>query len=95
SNMSVEVMCEHLHISQSYFSALFKKVTSQTYVNYLTEIRLQKALELLEHTEEKTYFIANSVGYDEPNYFSYVFKKRFGISPSQYRIQHQNNGAEQ
>ncbi len=83
--LTVDVMCEHLHISQSYFSALFKKITGQTYVNYLTEFRLQKALELLAGSDAKTYCIAGAVGYEEPNYFSYVFRKRFGITPSAYR----------
>ncbi len=83
--LTVDAMCEHLHISQSYFSSLFKKITCQTYVNYLTEFRLHKALELLAGSDAKTYFIAGAVGYEEPNYFSYVFRKRFGITPSAYR----------
>ncbi|MEG0833582.1 MAG: response regulator [Oscillospiraceae bacterium] len=85
SELSVEALCERLHLSQSYFSTLFKHTTGQSYVNFVTELRMQKALELLRDTEEKTYIIARSVGYEEPNYFSYVFKKRFGKSPSQYR----------
>ncbi len=42
-------------------------------------------MELLRATDDKTYMVAEKVGYDEPNYFSYVFKKRFGVSPSQFR----------
>ncbi|MEG1876444.1 MAG: response regulator [Lachnospiraceae bacterium] len=83
--LSVEMVCEHLHISQAYFSTIFKKETGVSYVNYLTDIRLNKAVELLNETEDKTYIIADKVGYTEPNYFSYVFKKKFGISPSKYR----------
>ena len=52
---------------------------------YLTEVRLQKAEELLEKTDDKTYEIAQKVGYQEQNYFSYVFKKRYGVSPTKYR----------
>ena len=52
---------------------------------YLTEVRLQHALNLLNTTTDKTYMIATAVGYTEPNYFSYVFKKKFGVSPSKYR----------
>lgn len=52
---------------------------------YLTKIRLEHAVELLRTTEDKTYVIAEAVGYTEPNYFSYVFKKQYGISPSKYR----------
>lgn len=83
--LSVEMLCTHLHISQAYFSTVFKKETGQSYVNYLTELRLNKAIELLNKTEDKTYVIASKVGYTEPNYFSYVFKKKFGVSPSKYR----------
>ena len=64
---------------------MFRKVTGQTYIAYLTEARLQKAVELLNETDDKTYVIAQKVGYQEQNYFSYVFKKRFGISPTKYR----------
>ncbi|ROR31705.1 two-component system response regulator YesN [Mobilisporobacter senegalensis] len=83
--LSVETICEHLHISTAYFSTLFKKETGQSYVAYLTKVRLEKAVELLNTTDYKTYIISNKVGYAEPNYFSYVFKKQFGVSPSKFR----------
>ena len=56
-----------------------------SFVAYLTKVRLEHAVELLRTTEDKTYIIASQVGYTEPNYFSYVFKKQYGISPSRYR----------
>lgn len=84
-DLSVEMICRHLHMSPAYFSTMFKKETGQAYIAYLTEVRLDKAVELLNKTEDKTYVIAAKVGYQEPNYFSYVFKKRFGISPTKFR----------
>lgn len=84
-DLSVDTLCEHLHVSQSYFSTIFKQETGVSYVQYLTGLRLDRAVELLQQTDEKTYEIARRVGYDEPNYFSYVFKKHFGVSPTKYR----------
>lgn len=86
-HLSVDRLCEHLHVSSSYFSTIFKQETGQSYVQYLTETRMQQALRLLSETDEKTYLIAGKVGYEEPNYFSYVFKKRFGAPPSKFRGQ--------
>ncbi len=84
-DLSVEMICRHLHMSPAYFSTMFKKETGQAYIAYLTDIRLNKAVELLNKTDDKTYVVAAKVGYQEQNYFSYVFKKKFGVSPTKFR----------
>lgn len=85
SALSLDAVCAQLGVSTAYFSTMFKRETGQGFVGYLTDLRMEKALELLNTTDEKTYQIAASIGYEDPNYFSYVFKKRFGVSPSKYR----------
>lgn len=84
-DLSVEVICRKLNVSAAYFSTIFKKETGKTFVRYLTDYRMEKAVSLLMTGNDKTYVIAEKVGYAEPNYFSYVFKKQFGVSPSKYR----------
>ena len=60
-------------------------IISLVIMNDATNVRLEKAKELLKNTDAKTYEIAEKTGFSEPNYFSFIFKKNLGISPSQYR----------
>lgn len=82
---SVSDMAAMLHISPTYFSKLFKKETGDNYSAYLTKLRMQKAVLLLLNTEMKVFEIASAVGYDDPNYFTNVFRMLHGMSPSDYR----------
>lgn len=83
--LSVESVCNQLHVSTSYFSKVFKQVTGGTFLNYLIGRRMEEAKKLLLQTDYKSHAIGTMVGYPEPNYFSYVFKKNCGISPVKYR----------
>lgn len=85
STLSVEHLCSYLNVSATYFSVMFKKEFGMSFVSYLTKVRLEHAVDLLNNTEDKSYIIAEKVGYTEANYFSYVFKKQYGVSPTKYR----------
>lgn len=82
----LDSLCDEISVSPAYFSTTFKKETGISFVQFLTNTRIEKAKELLKNSEEKTYEIAEKVGFSEPNYFSFTFKKNVGLSPSQYRI---------
>ena len=85
SDLSVEMVCDRLHLSPAYFSTLFKRETGMSFTACVTARRMEQAAALLRHTDEKTYLIAEKTGYLDPNYFSYVFKRHFGLTPSKYR----------
>jgi two-component system response regulator YesN len=91
SELTIDKMCKYLHVSPTYFSNIFKRETRFTFINYLTHIRMEAAKELLRTTNCKGFEIAKRVGYSEPNYFSYCFKKSFSISPSEYRKDFKSN----
>ena len=86
SDISVEKICKHLYVSPTYFSTIFKREAGTSFTDYVNTVRLDAALNLLNTTDYKFYIIAKKVGYTEANYFSYVFKKKFGVSPSKYRV---------
>ena len=85
SDLSVEKLCAYLHLSSTYFSTLFKRETGTSFTAYVTTVRMEVAAEAIRGTEEKTYLIAQRCGYEDPNYFSYVFKRHFGVTPTKYR----------
>lgn len=81
----IDEVCAVLGVSNSYFSSVFKKEAGKSFISYLTDYRMDIAAEMILNTDEKSYTIAEKVGYLDANYFSYVFKKKFGVSPSKYR----------
>lgn len=84
-DISIGRVCKHLHISTGYFSSIFKKEVKMTFVNYLMQIRLEAAKDLLRSTELKAFEIAERIGFADPNYFSFCFRKKYGQSPKEYK----------
>ncbi|GAB1483082.1 response regulator [Treponema sp.] len=85
SDLSLPTLCKELYISTSYFSSIFKKLQGKTFVEQLTEIRINKAKELLRTSNMKTYEIAEKVGYKDAHYFSMSFRKYAGETPTEWR----------
>lgn len=83
--ITLEEIAEHVQLSSNYFSNLFKKATDTTFVDYLTNKRIEKAKELLLDLNYTVYQIATQVGYGDARYFSRVFKSTVGQTPTQYR----------
>ena len=71
----------------SRFSTVFAQETGQTFTEYLTSLRIARARELLRTTDLRSSQIAFEVGYNDAHYFSYLFKKNTGLTPSEYRRQ--------
>lgn len=86
--LSLQQVCNHIYMSMSYFSALFKPHTGETFVEYVTRYRLDKAKEMLAASQLKTYELAAKVGYSDPQYFSVIFKRNTGMTPKEFRAAH-------
>ena len=89
-NLMLPDVAGHVNMSKSRFSAVFSQCTGQTFTEYLIYLRLSKAKELLRTTNYKNSRIAGETGYNDSHYFSYIFKKNTGMTPSEYRAQYQN-----
>lgn len=83
--IGVGSIAQHLGISEGHLSHLFKKETDYTLTNYLTRVRIHRAMELLRDCRAKVYEVAEQVGYRDITYFSATFKKLTGMSPSEYQ----------
>ncbi len=84
-DLKLSDVAEHVHLSPSYLSGVFKKVTGRTVIEYLTKLRLERAKHLLMYSELEVSEIAAAVGYRNHSYFDRVFRSKLDISPSDYR----------
>lgn len=83
-DISLEDVAEQVNISPQYFSKLIKKTTGFNFIDWLSMLRVKKAKELLTNSNLTVKEVCFMVGYKDPNYFSRIFKKRIGITPSEY-----------
>ena len=83
--ISLNTVANVANVSSNHFSALFSQNMGQTFIEYLTSLRMNKAKELLRCTGMRSSEIAGEIGYKDAHYFSYLFKKTQGMTPSEYR----------
>lgn len=83
--VTLNEVAENIYVSTFYISRMFKKELGKSFVDFLNDVRIEKSKELLKDVKYKTYEVAEIVGIPDPHYFSKLFKKYSGMTPSEYR----------
>ena len=86
NDIGIDEVSEFVGLSASHFCTIFKQVSGSTFLEYVTHCRIEKAKYILSNTEVKVYQLAPLVGYQDSKYFTQVFKKLTGMTPSEYRL---------
>jgi two-component system response regulator YesN len=86
------MVSQAVNVSPTHFSTIFSQEKGVTFIEYLTEVRMEKAKELLRCSSLKSSEIGYAIGYKDPHYFSYIFKKLQGCTPKEYRAGKTENG---
>ncbi|GIP34168.1 helix-turn-helix domain-containing protein [Paenibacillus sp. J2TS4] len=84
-DISLQDVAATVHMSESYFSRVFKKYSGVSFIEYVTQLRLEKAKQLLQRPDAKIYEVALAVGYQDSRYFSQLFRKWTGETPTEFR----------
>ena len=82
---TLDDLCRHLNISKCYFCTLFKKETGKTCSEFINDFRIKRSKELLANNQLSILEVALSVGFNNQNYYTMIFKKQTGFTPLQYR----------
>ncbi len=85
-NTTLSTVAEAVALSPNHFSTIFSQECKTTFIEYLTNVRIENAKRLIRETEMKGYDIAYECGFSDPHYFSYIFKKNTGLSPREYKM---------
>lgn len=88
-DVSLQTLADYVHLHPVYLSKIFKMETGEGLKEYLFRVRMDKAVQLLKHSDTKIYKITEKIGYMNTTYFIKVFKKHFGMTPQEYRDSHQ------
>ena len=91
--LSLNTLAAQVNFSPNHLSSIFKQETGQPFIKYLTDYRMNMAKEMLRRSSKKSNEIGIMVGYKDPHYFSYLFKKTQGVTPTQYRSMGHGEGA--
>jgi len=92
--LSLNTLAAQVNFSPNHLSSIFKQETGQPFIKYLTDFRMNAAKDLLRRTSKKSNEIGIMVGYKDPHYFSYLFKKTQGVTPTQFRNSGRDDGEE-
>lgn len=84
-DMTLQDVAGHVALSNNHFSTVFSQEMGLTFTEYVTRVRLERAKHLLSSTSCRSVEIAAAIGYSDPHYFSYLFKKQVGLSPRDFR----------
>ena len=84
-DISLNMISEKLNISSYYFSKLFNEETGEGFIEYLTRTRVEKAKDMLKDPSKSIKEVGSECGYSDPNYFSRIFKKATGMTPTEYK----------
>ena len=90
-SITLNELADHTYVSTYYLSRMFKKELGKNFVEYLSEVRIEKAKELLKDNKYKTYEVAELVGIQDPHYFSKIFKKYVSMTPTEYKDKYIGN----
>lgn len=85
NNLTLEQVAEKFYISPGHLCRLLRQDTNKTFLETLTEMRIENAKMLIKDQRLKVYEVGSMVGFEDPKYFSQVFKKHTGFTPSEYR----------
>ena len=85
-NTTLSTVADVVCLSPNHFSAIFSQECKTTFIEYLTNVRIDNAKRLMRETDMKGYDIAYECGFSDPHYFSYIFKKNTGLSPREYKL---------